>query len=142
MNTINLEDMLKAIREIEPEYAIVKLDALKNLNGTPNKNSIDLIRALLVHSKFTVLYMYSDPTIDIAEVIQWLGDNVYKKTQFSTLRNMIVGNIICATDWKQVLTHDKLSGVPKLAIVDTIKDVKTLYKYTKIQPIYLPRRPK
>lgn len=140
MTVINLEEMLSAIRELEPEIAIVKISALMNKNGEPNKNAIDLVRALIVHSKFTILYLYTNPTTENSEIIQWLGENVYKKTSFSVLRNMIGGNVMCATSWKQVLTHDKMVGEPKLAIVDTIKDVEVLYKHTNIQPIYLPRR--
>ena len=140
MTVINLEEMLAAIRELEPEIAIVKVSALMTKCGKPNKNAIDLVRALIVHSKFTILYLHTDPTVENSEIIQWLGENVYKKTSFSVLRNMIGGNIMCATNWKQVLTHDKMVGEPKLAIVDTFKDVETLYKNTNIQPIYLPRR--
>lgn len=140
MTVINLEEMLAAIRELEPEIAIVKISALMKKNGEPNKNAIDLVRALIVHSKFTIVYLYTNPTTENSEMIQWLGENVYKKTSFSVLRNMIGGNVMCATNWKQALTHDKMVGKPKLAIVDTIKDVETLYKHTNIQPIYLPRR--
>lgn len=139
MSGVNLDEMLSALRELEPEIAIVKVSALLTIDNKPNRNAIDLVRALIVHSKFTIIYLHSDPTIENTEIIQWVGENVYKKTSFSTLRNMIGGNVLCATNWKQVITHDKIVGEPKIAIVDSLQDVKALYKCSNIQPIYIPK---
>lgn len=141
MGVINYDEMAEMLANMEPDYAVVKIDALKTKSGEPDPLAIDLVRALIVHSKYKLLFLFTDVFADVEEQIGWLNEHVYKHDQYEIIRTQLIKRMICATSWREVLRHPKVTTRVDLAIVDEWDDVKTLYEHSKVKPIFLPRRP-
>ncbi|MBR2008295.1 MAG: hypothetical protein IKA01_10055 [Alistipes sp.] len=133
--------MAEMLANMEPEYAVVKIDALKTKSGKPDLLAIDLVRALIVHSKYRLLFLFTDVFADVEEQIEWLNENVYKHDQYEIIRAQLMKRMICANSWAEVLRHPRVTTRVDLAIVDEWSDVKMLYEHSKVKPIFLPRRP-
>lgn len=141
MGVINYDKMAEMLANMEPEYAVVKIDALKTKSGKPDLLAIDLVRALIVHSKYRLLFLFTDVFADVEEQIEWLNENVYKHDQYEIIRAQLMKRMICANSWAEVLRHPRVTTRVDLAIVDEWSDVKMLYEHSKVKPIFLPRRP-
>lgn len=137
---INLDSVAEALGNMENDCAVVKMSAMTTLSGEPDPLAIDLVRALIVHSKYRILFLFTDMFADVEEQIQWLNENVYKYENERAIRSQLIGRMICSNNWAEVLRHPSVKTKVCLAVVDSIDDVKTLYKNTDVKPIYLPRR--
>lgn len=137
---INLDEVAEALGNMENDCAVVKMSAMTTLDGEPDLLAIDVVRALIVHSKYRILFLFADLFADVEEQIQWLNANVYKYENERAIRSQLIGRMICSDNWSEVLKHPSVKTKVCLAVVDSIDDVKALYKNTDVKPIYLPRQ--
>ncbi len=137
---INLDSVAEALGNMENDCAVVKMSAMTTLSGEADPLAIDIVRALIVHSKYRILFLFTDLFADVEEQIQWLNENVYKYENERAIRSQLIGRMICSNNWSEVLRHPSVKTKVCLAVVDSIDDVKALYKNTDVKPIYLPRR--
>ena len=137
---INLDEVAEALGNMENDCAVVKMSAMTTLDGEPDLLAIDVVRALIVHSKYRILFLFTDLFADVEEQIRWLNENVYKYENERAIRSQLIGRMICSDNWSEVLKHPSVKTKVCLAVVDSIDDVKVLYKNTDVKPIYLPRR--
>lgn len=141
MGVINYDQMAEMLANMEPDYAVVKIDALKTKSGEPDPLAIDLVRALIVHSKYKLLFLFTDTFADVEEQILWLNEHVYKHEREDIIRAQLIKRMICATSWSEVLRHPSVRTRVDIALVDQWDDVKQLYEHSKVKPVFLPRRP-
>lgn len=127
----NYDFVVEMLRSTENESAIVKIDALKNTDGSPDLLAIDVVRAIIVQSKYDVFFLYVDTFADIEEQMRWLNDNVLHHDNEKILKQQMKRRLICASNWKEVFAHPSIHTDVRLVVTNSPKEAEFLRRSTK-----------
>lgn len=127
----NYDFVVEMLRSTENDAAIVKIDSLKNTDGTPDLLAIDVVRAIIVQSKYDVFFVYSDTFADVEEQMNWLNTNVLHHDNEKILKQQMKRRLICASNWKEVFAHPSIHTDIRLVITNSPKEAEFLRLRTK-----------